>query len=328
LRGIIRRRPLISYVVLATVLCSLSIVWQVVLSIRNPGLLRMIPDYLKWLELNHLYTNAVTIGRFGFDGHPAAFLIFLFSGAPTLAAIAVSAAAWGRSGVAKLFSRFKPWGDSRDRNRALKAYALLLAGYAFGIAVHLYLVHGRGAAAWTLAIGNLGGSWLLLPVFALVGAFIDEGGAFEELGWRGFMLPILQEKLASPLRATMVLSLVWWGWHLPRDIPDLLTGSRGLIDYLESQVTFFTLIVALAVLATNFVNMTGGSVLPAIMIHSGTNLWSKALDVGVVHHGAWLGDARTYIVYAFAVVTLIVAGPCLSYDKGGTGSRLNPVVGE
>ncbi|HEV2362854.1 MAG TPA: CPBP family intramembrane glutamic endopeptidase [Caulobacteraceae bacterium] len=158
-----------------------------------------------------------------------------------------------------------------------------------------------------------------------MGAFIDEGGAFEELGWRGFMLPILQEKLGSPLKATLALSLVWWAWHLPRDVPDLLLG-RGLAVYLESQVTFFTLIVALAILATNFVNMTGGSVLPAIMIHGGTNLWSKALDVGVVHQGAWLGDARTALVYAFAILTLIVAGPRLSYEKGATGDRLRPIT--
>jgi hypothetical protein len=208
----------------------------------------------------------------------------------------------------------------------LRAYALVLAGYAIGIAVHLYIVHARGPAAWSLAIGNLGGSLLLLPVFALFGAFIDEGGTGEELGWRGFALPILQEKLGSPLKATLVLSLVWWGWHLPRDVPDLLTGGRGLVEYLESQVTFATLIVALAVLATNFVNLTGGSVLPAIMIHGGTNLWSKALDVGIVHQGAWFGDARTWLVYAFAVLTLIVAGPRLSYDKGAIGRRLKPAA--
>lgn len=121
LRGIIQRRPLVSYAVLATVICSLSIAWQVALSTRNPALLHMIPDYLKWLALNHLYTNALTIGRFGIEGHPAAFLIFLYSGAPALAAIVISALAWGRRGVAKLFARLKPWTRPQDRDRALKS---------------------------------------------------------------------------------------------------------------------------------------------------------------------------------------------------------------
>jgi hypothetical protein len=328
LRRFVQRRPLVSYVVLATVLCTLATLWQLVLSIREPSVLRMVPDYLKWQVQNHVYTNAVTIGRFAFEQHPEAFLIFLFSGAPTLAAILVCATGWGRDGLARLFARFKPWGAAQDRDRALRAYGVLLAGYALGIGVHLFLVNARGPAASSQALGNLGGSWLLLPVFALVGAFIDEGGAFEELGWRGFMLPVLQEKLGSPLKATLVLSLVWWAWHIPRDIPDLLTGARGVSDYFVGQIAFITLILAIAILTTNFVNMTGGSVLPAIMIHGGTNLWSKALDTGVVHQGVWLGDPRTLLTYAFAAITLIVAGPRLSYDRDATVRRLNPVAAE
>ena len=40
------------------------------------------------------------------------------------------------------------------------------------------------------------------------------GGAMEEPGWRGFGLPVLQERY-SPLRATIVLGLVWGVWHVP-----------------------------------------------------------------------------------------------------------------
>lgn len=43
-------------------------------------------------------------------------------------------------------------------------------------------------------------------------------GALEEPGWRGFGLPLLQEQY-SPVRATLVLGLVWGVWHVPLEGP-------------------------------------------------------------------------------------------------------------
>lgn len=40
------------------------------------------------------------------------------------------------------------------------------------------------------------------------------GPLFEEPGWRGFALPRLESRL-SPISASLVLSVLWMGWHLP-----------------------------------------------------------------------------------------------------------------
>ena len=39
-------------------------------------------------------------------------------------------------------------------------------------------------------------------------------GIFEEIGWRGFLLPYLQRKFNS-LVSTLILTPIWWLWHLP-----------------------------------------------------------------------------------------------------------------
>jgi uncharacterized protein len=50
-----------------------------------------------------------------------------------------------------------------------------------------------------------------LATFAFVALL---GGGQEEPGWRGFALPRLQQRF-TPLRATLVLAVLWGVWHLP-----------------------------------------------------------------------------------------------------------------
>jgi uncharacterized protein len=86
--------------------------------------------------------------------------------------------------------------------------------YALGLPALLY--GGVGVALqmlgepvdWALAVDRL-------PAYAATFAFVLLlGGAMEEPGWRGFGLPVLQERY-SPLRATLLLGLVWGVWHIP-----------------------------------------------------------------------------------------------------------------
>lgn len=51
-----------------------------------------------------------------------------------------------------------------------------------------------------------------IPIIFLMCTFV--GGGNEELGWRGTMQPILEEKAAFPI-ATLITGIVWSIWHLP-----------------------------------------------------------------------------------------------------------------
>jgi hypothetical protein len=314
LRNFVRSRSVAVHYVLSLSIALIVIGVQIELALRNPDLAKMIPDLWKWVDVHRVYINIVSIARFAAEGHAVAFLIFVFASAPSVAAIIVSSVGFGPKGLATLLGRFKPWASEADRPRALLAYLLMLAVFLGGLALCLYLVVKEGKASdYGLALDNFGGSLLTFIPLAVLGAFLDEGGSLEELGWRGFVLPQLQAKLGSPLRATIVLAVIWWSWHLPRDIPGLI-GGENLQQFAINQAIFFSLIVALAIVATCMVNMTGGSVLPAIFIHGGTNVWSK----GVLTHGVHgvltpALDVRTLIVYGLAVVVLCVAGPRLAW---------------
>jgi membrane protease YdiL (CAAX protease family) len=97
------------------------------------------------------------------------------------------------------------------------------------------LVRFRAASRWYAAVIG----FPIAVVAALTGAYVLTAGAIEssllgerlaaylpllivwtlagtgeEPGWRGFALPRLQERW-SPVRATIVLGLLWAFWHLP-----------------------------------------------------------------------------------------------------------------
>lgn len=86
-------------------------------------------------------------------------------------------------------------------------YALGLPALLYAVVTLVLLLIGE-PVDWSLAADRLP-AYLSTFVFVL---FL--GGGLEEPGWRGFGLPVLQERY-SPLRATLILGLVWGVWHVP-----------------------------------------------------------------------------------------------------------------
>ncbi|MFG1813549.1 CPBP family intramembrane glutamic endopeptidase [Kribbella sp. NPDC049174] len=87
------------------------------------------------------------------------------------------------------------------------AYALGLPILLFAV-VSLALQLTGEPIEWRLAVDRL-------PAYAAGFLFVLVlGGAMEELGWRGYGLPHLLED-RSPMRATLIIGLVWGIWHVP-----------------------------------------------------------------------------------------------------------------
>ena len=99
----------------------------------------------------------------------------------------------------------------------------------------------------------------------------------EELGLRGFALPRLQEK-HTPLRATFILTLFWWLWHLPTywTLP-LAMNAVAQYGFVAAFGIQFVVLLALSVLCTWVYNGSGGMVLLPVLLHASWNFWSGAL---------------------------------------------------
>jgi membrane protease YdiL (CAAX protease family) len=127
----------------------------------------------------------------------------------------------------------------------------------------------------TLAVGGpdelgSGSAWpasatallLVLVTTALYG-----GPLGEELGWRGFALPRLQQA-RTPLVASVVIGLAWGFWHLPLhlrgDYPSMGGLVAGFALRLASQV-------AVAVVFTWLFNRSHRSLVAVVVLHASLN---------------------------------------------------------
>jgi membrane protease YdiL (CAAX protease family) len=88
----------------------------------------------------------------------------------------------------------------------------------------------------------------------------------EELGWRGFALPLLQEKMSVPI-ASLVLGVIWWAWHLPQLLLPELQWAVGAMPIL----IYLVMILPGSMLAAWIFNRSKGSVIPVILFHASLN---------------------------------------------------------
>jgi len=120
------------------------------------------------------------------------------------------------------------------------------------LAIGLYkLVNGVSL----LAVGIFEPSSLLV---VLLSALVT-GATGEELGWRGFALPRLQDKMSS-LMASIVLGAAWSVWHLP-----LWFAGVG---FESMSFWMFTVIgVSFSIVVTWACNKSGGGLFIASLAH-------------------------------------------------------------
>jgi uncharacterized protein len=217
--------------------------------------------------------------------------LFLAGGfGPSIAAIAVVSYVGGRNGLRNWLMRCLQWRVSW-RWLAL-AFFLPLAVMALAAAVHVAL---GGTLAPSPAVGRV------LMAAANFGLVLLLGGPLgEEFGWRGYALPALQERYGWRV-ASLILGVVWGMWHLP--LFYIADTAQSYIPF----VLFMLNTVALSVLFAWLFNHTGGSVLPALVLHTAVNGWAWAIPVMVMQTG---GNLRPFELTVALLVFLALGLLC------------------
>ena len=158
------------------------------------------------------------------------------------------------------------------------------------------------------------------PWFFIVGATIFStltgGQAGEELGWRGYALPRLAERLG--LRSAGVLiGVVWAAWHLP-----LFYWFPQADTYRQSFPTYALGVVAISVAMTWLYARTNGSLFLTMLMHSAVNQ-SKGIVSSAVPGATNVFAPSTSAVAWITVATLwgfaiyaLVKMPRLNQDPG------------
>ena len=159
------------------------------------------------------------------------------------------------------------------------------------VAVSAHRLLFGDAARFHLASTTL----FLVPPALVAGMFI--GSLQEELGWRGYALRRLLER-HMPVRAALSVGAAWAVWHVP--LYGIVNGGQE-----RSPLGVFMIsVVALSVVHTWLWVVTGGSVLMAFLLHSGTNVAGVLLlkdaqsDFGPV-------TVATVLTVALAVVAAV-----------------------
>lgn len=299
MRSLVRRRPFLCFYLTAIIIACFVVYMR-------QGAETVWPVFWEFLEERKLYTNLLSLFAFAQD-YPLVYWVFVFAGSPTIAALLIAWAGWGWPGVRHLLSRLLPWRAGVSWRRGLAVYAILFlalfasAGFAI---VSMYFMGESGNLEDRLAA--LGPSAWAVYLTLAVGVFLDEGGTLEELGWRGFALPILLTRL-SPLTASVLLGFLWWLWHFPREVPGLLTGGDTFSAvygtygrFIWLQIQFIVLCISLSVICTYIFNLTGGSAIAGIVVHGGTNVLSKTLYVSFA--GVGMRDLLVFIIAVGLVV--------------------------
>lgn len=201
----------------------------------------------------------------------------------------MTAVTQGRAGVRRLLERLTSW------RTEVRWYLVAL------------LVIPLGQLLITAALLDSGVLRALTPAAlalypAAFAAHFVFGPLFEETGWRGFALPRMQQQM-GPMRATLLLGLLWGGWHFFLYLPGWIgAGAAGIVN----TAIFVCFTVSVSVLFTWLSNNTRASLLLAMLLHGSVNGTATYLQV-LADRGVITSDAALFSAGVGTLLTAVLA---------------------
>lgn len=124
------------------------------------------------------------------------------------------------------------------------------------------------------------------------------GGGLEEVGWRGMLLPQLLKKI-SPLKAILIISVIWTLWHVP------LWLIPGVPQYRSNFIIFLINIVSLTFLLSTIYIKTQ-SILMCILFHATENAFSTYMGINFWANSLKSQLANGVLSLIFSIINFFV----------------------
>jgi membrane protease YdiL (CAAX protease family) len=192
----------------------------------------------------YIFLPDQTVNIFGeiSGNHP---LFFLATYSPAIAALGIILMKAGWGGTKRFLGRMLLW-------RAPAPWYLFIL---LGVPAMFYLgaIYKGLTLSELFPVSSVGVYLVSLLLFAIK-------GPVEEIGWRGFVLPMMQRKM-SPFFAAILVGIVWGFWHLPAFF------LSGVPQGAWSFMPFFIGTIALSIFATGLFNASRGSILLPAILH-------------------------------------------------------------
>jgi uncharacterized protein len=263
-----------------------------------------------WLAVLPLLLGADGLGLFSYHFGAAGILFAIlgtFTG-PMLAALTVTGVTDGRAGVRALFDRMRHWrvGAGWYLVALFGFLAIWLAGYSVWLS---------GAPLRALAQQPA----LLLSAYLAPLAVLVTLACGEEVGWRGYALPHLQDRY-GPFAGTLILAVMHGLWHVPLLlVPGFISGGTFALPFI---LGWMATVVAATFLYTWIFNHTGGSLLIAILVHAGSNASSTLMNALVPEEPALTGWRAAIYTSDWNLANLIPFATAAALLLLMTGGRL------
>src|SRR5215203_6293900 len=217
-------------------------------------------------------------------------LVMLASNVPSVVAIVLTAIVFGRGALRKLLGRLLIWHVNPLWYLVVFLGPVALVG---GVVLLNALMGGP-----SLSLGmTLLGAAIFLAISIVPGSALG-----EEIGWRGYVLPRLQNRM-SALSASLLIAPIWGLWHLPL----WLTGDP--VKTPTFYVAIFASVFPMSILLTWVYNSTGGSLLMVVILHATVNLPVTLVIDDLGTRGRVPSLLYFGLLVVAAIVVILVAGP-------------------
>ncbi len=191
-------------------------------------------------------------------------LLSVVASGPSIAAFLLTYMSEGKNGIKNLLRRAI---DYKFRKVWLIPMFLLIPAITGGALLMATLNAGQSPEFGILFYQP----WLIPLAFIFM--LLIAGSVQEEFGWRGYALDRLQKRSNNALISSLILGAIWGFWHLPFFfIGGTAAGEELSPSYKQPIWNLVLSTMLLSILYTWFHNNTGGSLMPALIFHTMTNV--------------------------------------------------------